>query len=147
MYHAARTQFEQRGVRIARSLVGNYVTSLDMAGCSVTRLAARRRERRLVGRAGPYGGLALGALRASAPISDAPDGAALSGIGGVETAAADRPMPPIGLRHLRAASVTGCRRIPEVARATSWPTTNSASRPTLRKRPDPHVHSQGNPST
>jgi dihydroxyacetone kinase-like protein len=25
-----------RGVRIARSLVGNYVTSLDMAGCSLT---------------------------------------------------------------------------------------------------------------
>jgi dihydroxyacetone kinase-like protein len=26
----------QRGMRIARSLVGNYVTSLDMAGCSIT---------------------------------------------------------------------------------------------------------------
>jgi phosphoenolpyruvate---glycerone phosphotransferase subunit DhaK len=28
------------GVRIARSLVGNYITSLDMAGCSVTLLRA-----------------------------------------------------------------------------------------------------------
>lgn len=27
---------EQRGLRIARSLVGSYVTSLDMAGCSLT---------------------------------------------------------------------------------------------------------------
>ncbi|MFI8342261.1 dihydroxyacetone kinase subunit DhaK [Streptomyces sp. NPDC085639] len=27
---------EARGVRVARALVGNYVTSLDMAGCSVT---------------------------------------------------------------------------------------------------------------
>jgi dihydroxyacetone kinase-like protein len=27
-------------VGVARSLVGNYVTSLDMAGCSVTVLAA-----------------------------------------------------------------------------------------------------------
>jgi dihydroxyacetone kinase-like protein len=36
MYHAARTQLEAKGVAIARSLVGNYVTSLDMAGCSVT---------------------------------------------------------------------------------------------------------------
>ncbi|MEU7551819.1 dihydroxyacetone kinase subunit DhaK [Streptomyces sp. NPDC044571] len=27
---------EQRGVPVARALVGNYVTSLDMAGCSVT---------------------------------------------------------------------------------------------------------------
>lgn len=36
MYHAARRLLEQRGLRIARSLVGNYVTSLDMAGCSIT---------------------------------------------------------------------------------------------------------------
>lgn len=27
---------EARGVPVARTLVGNYVTSLDMAGCSVT---------------------------------------------------------------------------------------------------------------
>ncbi len=36
MYNSARAVFEQHGVTIARSLVGNYVTSLDMAGCSVT---------------------------------------------------------------------------------------------------------------
>jgi dihydroxyacetone kinase-like protein len=36
MYNAARREFEQRGIKIARSLVGNYVTSLDMAGCSIT---------------------------------------------------------------------------------------------------------------
>ncbi len=36
MYHAARRQVERSGSRIARSLVGNYVTSLDMAGCSLT---------------------------------------------------------------------------------------------------------------
>jgi dihydroxyacetone kinase-like protein len=36
MYNAARAQVEKRGARIIRSLVGNYVTSLDMAGCSVT---------------------------------------------------------------------------------------------------------------
>ena len=36
MYNAARTQLEQRGARVIRSLVGNYVTSLDMAGCSIT---------------------------------------------------------------------------------------------------------------
>ena len=27
---------EKRGMKVARSLVGNYVTSLDMAGCSLT---------------------------------------------------------------------------------------------------------------
>jgi dihydroxyacetone kinase-like protein len=36
MYHAARTQLAAQGVRVIRSLVGNYVTSLDMAGCSLT---------------------------------------------------------------------------------------------------------------
>ena len=36
MYDAARRILEKRGVVIARSLVGSYVTSLDMAGCSIT---------------------------------------------------------------------------------------------------------------
>jgi dihydroxyacetone kinase-like protein len=36
MYNAARGLLEKRGIRIRRSLVGNYVTSLEMAGCSVT---------------------------------------------------------------------------------------------------------------
>ena len=36
MYHAARGLVEKSGVRVTRSLVGNYVTSLEMAGCSVT---------------------------------------------------------------------------------------------------------------
>ncbi len=36
MYDNARRIAEQHGVVIARSLVGNYVTSLDMAGCSIT---------------------------------------------------------------------------------------------------------------
>ncbi len=36
MYNAAAKQLGKHGVKIARSLVGNYVTSLDMAGCSIT---------------------------------------------------------------------------------------------------------------
>ena len=36
MYGAARRQLEARGLTVARSLVGNYCTSLDMAGCSLT---------------------------------------------------------------------------------------------------------------
>jgi dihydroxyacetone kinase-like protein len=36
MYNAARRLFEAQGATIARSLVGSYVTSLDMAGCSIT---------------------------------------------------------------------------------------------------------------
>ena len=36
MYNAARRLLEARGFTIARSLVGSYVTSLDMAGCSLT---------------------------------------------------------------------------------------------------------------
>lgn len=36
MYNSARKRLEKHGIRIARSLVGSYVTSLDMAGCSIT---------------------------------------------------------------------------------------------------------------
>ncbi len=36
MYNAARGLIEDHGIEPVRSLVGSYVTSLDMAGCSVT---------------------------------------------------------------------------------------------------------------
>jgi dihydroxyacetone kinase len=36
MYDSARRQCEKRGLTVVRSLVGNYCTSLDMAGCSIT---------------------------------------------------------------------------------------------------------------
>ncbi len=36
IYGLAAQFWEQRGIIISRSLVGNYTTSLDMAGCSIT---------------------------------------------------------------------------------------------------------------
>jgi len=36
MYDAAERQVAKQGLKVTRSLVGNYVTSLEMAGCSVT---------------------------------------------------------------------------------------------------------------
>jgi dihydroxyacetone kinase-like protein len=36
MYDAARRELDKRNLPIARSLVGSYVTSLEMAGCSIT---------------------------------------------------------------------------------------------------------------
>ena len=36
MYDAVRKRLEAAGSVVARSLVGNFATSLDMAGCSVT---------------------------------------------------------------------------------------------------------------
>jgi dihydroxyacetone kinase-like protein len=36
MFENAAEILESRGIRIARSLVGTYVTSLEMAGCSIT---------------------------------------------------------------------------------------------------------------
>ncbi|WP_184080379.1 dihydroxyacetone kinase subunit DhaK [Nocardiopsis mwathae] len=36
LFGEVSARLEQRGVRVARSLVGNYVTSLDMAGASLT---------------------------------------------------------------------------------------------------------------
>jgi dihydroxyacetone kinase-like protein len=38
MYAEVASILEKSGVRVARSLVGSYITSLDMAGCSVTLL-------------------------------------------------------------------------------------------------------------
>ncbi|HVH21564.1 MAG TPA: dihydroxyacetone kinase subunit DhaK [Pseudonocardia sp.] len=38
MYHEVASILERSGVTVARSLVGNYITSLEMAGCSVTLL-------------------------------------------------------------------------------------------------------------
>lgn len=36
VYDRARSMLEEKGVAVARSLVGSYVTSLDMAGASIT---------------------------------------------------------------------------------------------------------------
>jgi phosphoenolpyruvate---glycerone phosphotransferase subunit DhaK len=36
LYHAARKRLEREGLKVTRSLVGNYTTSLEMAGGSVT---------------------------------------------------------------------------------------------------------------
>jgi dihydroxyacetone kinase-like protein len=36
MFNAAQVQFARHGIAARRALVGNYVTSLDMAGCSIT---------------------------------------------------------------------------------------------------------------
>jgi dihydroxyacetone kinase-like protein len=38
MYHEVSKLLDKAGVTVARSLVGSYITSLDMAGCSVTLL-------------------------------------------------------------------------------------------------------------
>ena len=40
MYGEVAKLLEKAGVQVARTLVGNYITSLDMAGCSVTVLKA-----------------------------------------------------------------------------------------------------------
>ncbi|XEN33631.1 dihydroxyacetone kinase (plasmid) [Ensifer sp. WSM1721] len=44
-YNSARARLQSLGVIVARSLVGTYVTSLDMAGLSIT--VARLDEREL----------------------------------------------------------------------------------------------------
>jgi phosphoenolpyruvate---glycerone phosphotransferase subunit DhaK len=40
VYHELERMLEQRRIRLARRLVGNYITSLEMAGCSITLLRA-----------------------------------------------------------------------------------------------------------
>jgi dihydroxyacetone kinase-like protein len=36
VYRRAAQQLAAQGVTVARSLVGNYITSLEMQGCSIT---------------------------------------------------------------------------------------------------------------
>ena len=36
MFNSAKIQLAKHGITARRALVGNYVTSLDMAGCSLT---------------------------------------------------------------------------------------------------------------
>ncbi len=36
VYNHARERLEAAGLRVTRSLVGNYITSLEMQGCSIT---------------------------------------------------------------------------------------------------------------
>jgi dihydroxyacetone kinase-like protein len=40
MYHEVAVILDRAGIRVARCLVGSYITSLEMAGCSVTLLRA-----------------------------------------------------------------------------------------------------------
>lgn len=47
IYELAHQFWEKRGINICRSLVGNYTTSLDMAGCSITLCLLDEEMRRL----------------------------------------------------------------------------------------------------
>jgi dihydroxyacetone kinase-like protein len=47
MYGEVAALLEKAGVAVERSLVGSYVTSLDMAGCSLTLLKLDDELRRL----------------------------------------------------------------------------------------------------
>ncbi|MFC5791043.1 dihydroxyacetone kinase subunit DhaK [Agromyces tardus] len=47
MYGEVAALLEQRGITVARALVGDYITSLDMAGCSLTLLRADEEMLRL----------------------------------------------------------------------------------------------------
>jgi dihydroxyacetone kinase-like protein len=40
LYGHVAQQLREAGVEIARNLVGNYITSLDMAGCAITLVQA-----------------------------------------------------------------------------------------------------------
>ena len=77
----------------SRSLVGNYITSLEMAGFSVTLLRLDDELTRLLGRAGPHGRPALGRLSPSChsgrPPPTPPSGAAAARTDA--RLAADRP--------------------------------------------------------
>ena len=59
LYHCASQLLEGRGLKAVRSLVGNYTTSLEMAGASLTVTMLDEETEVAVGRAGAYGRAAL----------------------------------------------------------------------------------------
>ena len=68
MYNARAAALEKHGRDASRrSLVGNYVTSLDMAGCSLTVTLLDDEIGAPVGRAGPHAGAALGYIEFGSP--------------------------------------------------------------------------------
>ena len=67
MYGEVAKLLEKAGVTVARSLVGNYITSLDMAGCSVTVLKADDEMLSPVGCSRQHRGPALARLSRSTP--------------------------------------------------------------------------------
>ena len=71
VYNAARKQLEKHGLKAARSLVGNYVTSLDMAGCSLTVSLLDAETDAPLGCAGAHAGAPMGYVKrqhSSAPL-------------------------------------------------------------------------------
>ena len=64
MVHAALKVLHGAGVKVVRHLTGSYVTSLEMAGCSITVTAVDADTAGAVGCAGAHGGAALGAVTA-----------------------------------------------------------------------------------
>ena len=88
MYGEVAQLLKKAGVTVARSLVGNYITSLDMAGCSVTVLKADDELLAPVGCSRQHRRPPLGRLRGSTHEmtmngTDSKDGVTLD--------AADRP--------------------------------------------------------
>ncbi len=81
VYRAARKLIEARGAAVTRSLVGNYVTSLEMQGCSVTVLRLDDELTASVGRSGPHAGAAL--VRPTVPAYRAVAGTRCAGLSGV----------------------------------------------------------------
>ncbi len=77
VYNEVATILAKAGVSVARSLVGPYITSLEMAGCSVTLLKVDDELLATVGRAGQDPRPAVEGLMADEPVA-------------IDTAALDR---------------------------------------------------------
>ena len=71
VYNELHRLLEERGIAIARNLVGSYMTSLDMAGCSITLLRLDDELTAAVGRARGHARPAVGRVSAAAGVVDA----------------------------------------------------------------------------
>ena len=62
VYRELHRFLDGRGITIARNLIGNYITSLEMAGCSITLLKLDDELVAAVGRAGQHPGAPVGSV-------------------------------------------------------------------------------------
>ena len=70
VFNEVRKYLEAHGAHVARNLVGNYITSLEMQGFSVTVCRLTDDAHRAVGRAGGHARPAVGTLGLANPIAN-----------------------------------------------------------------------------
>ncbi|GAB96582.1 dihydroxyacetone kinase DhaK subunit/dihydroxyacetone kinase phosphoprotein-dependent L subunit [Kineosphaera limosa] len=130
MYGEVAALLERAGVRVARCLVGDYVTSLEMAGCSLTLLAADEEMLALWDAPVDTPGLHWGSEGVGTSSGPAPADSTIAGPGSPAEAAASESAASHAPVEGSASEPTGAPASEPTGASASEPTGASASEPT-----------------